>query len=498
MAYGGLGWIYLGWDKTLSRWLVLKGLLNSKDEASAAAALAERQFLAAVKHPKIVGIYNFVNYGTEGYIVMEYVGGKTLKAIRQERGPLPVEEAIAYMHAILPAFGYLERQGMVYCDFKPDNIMLEDDDVKLIDMGGVRRVDDTEGDIYGTKGYSAPEADESPSFVSDLYTVARTLAVLIMDFKFQSTYEFSLPTPQEQPSFAQHESLYRFLLRQPIKTPMNGSRLADEMADQLLGVLREIVAIATSTPNSAESALFFGDAIRQPERRRGAAAQLPAAARAQMDALDPAANLILSAGAITGPARQTLFERAIKQFPEFSEAPLHRPMPSPRAAHRSGRKVAGPVRGGGSLRLARPLARGRLLLAQGKPKDAYAVFDRVYSELPGELAPETGGGAGGRTGGRPEDRDPALRSGLTHRPELHHGLVRPGALSGGLRGPRRGRGGLHACAPRLQLLYPGADGAGPHLPAGQARRAGRERTGTGFQSDPGSHHRGDCVASPLR
>ena len=63
IAYGGLGWIYLGWDKTLSRWVVLKGLLNSKDAASAAVAVAERQFLAAVKHPKIVGIYNFVNQG---------------------------------------------------------------------------------------------------------------------------------------------------------------------------------------------------------------------------------------------------------------------------------------------------------------------------------------------------------------------------------------------------------------------------------------------------
>ena len=61
MAFGGLGWIYLGWDTVLSRWVVLKGLLNSKDEASAAAAVAERRFLAAVKHPKIVGIYNFVS-----------------------------------------------------------------------------------------------------------------------------------------------------------------------------------------------------------------------------------------------------------------------------------------------------------------------------------------------------------------------------------------------------------------------------------------------------
>ena len=101
--------------------------------------MAERQFLAAVKHPNIVGIYNFVQQGAEGFIVMEYVGGKTLKHIRQERGPLPAAEAIAYIHRILPAFAYLHQLGLVYCDFKPDNVMLEGDDVKLIDLGGVRR-----------------------------------------------------------------------------------------------------------------------------------------------------------------------------------------------------------------------------------------------------------------------------------------------------------------------------------------------------------------------
>ena len=129
IAFGGLGWIYLGFDKVLSRYVVLKGLLNTQDESAAAAAVAERQFLAAVKHPNIVGIYNFVQSGSEGFIVMEYVGGKTLKQIRQERGPLPAAEAIAYIHRILPAFGYLHRMGLVYCDFKPDYVMLEKDDV---------------------------------------------------------------------------------------------------------------------------------------------------------------------------------------------------------------------------------------------------------------------------------------------------------------------------------------------------------------------------------
>jgi serine/threonine-protein kinase PknG len=121
IAYGGLGWIYLGFDKTLSRYVVLKGLLNTEDASSAAVAVAERQFLAAVKHANIVGIYNFVNHDGEGLIVMEYVGGQTLKEIRKTHGPLPIAEAIAYIHRILGAFSYLHSLGLVYCDFKPDN-----------------------------------------------------------------------------------------------------------------------------------------------------------------------------------------------------------------------------------------------------------------------------------------------------------------------------------------------------------------------------------------
>jgi serine/threonine-protein kinase PknG len=91
--------------------------------------------------------------------------------------------------------------------------MLEGDDVKLVDMGGVRRIDDPNGDIFGTKGYMPPELSDNPVEVSDLYTIGRSLATLIMDFNYQTTYEFSLPMPDEQPVLAQNEALYRFLLR---------------------------------------------------------------------------------------------------------------------------------------------------------------------------------------------------------------------------------------------------------------------------------------------
>lgn len=195
IAFGGLGWIYLAMDTRLNRWVVLKGLLNSRDPAAAAAAVAERQFLAATKHGKIVRVYTFVTHGGESFIVMEYVGGRTLKAIRKERGPLPTAEAIAFILGILPAFAYLHEQGLVYCDFKPDNVMLEGDDVKLIDMGAVRRIDDVHGDVYSTIGYQAPEAGNGPTAASDIYTIGRTLAVLLIDFDNTGKYGERLPPP---------------------------------------------------------------------------------------------------------------------------------------------------------------------------------------------------------------------------------------------------------------------------------------------------------------
>ena len=89
LAHGGLGWIYLAIDRNVhNRWVVLKGLINSGDADAMAAAAAEALALAEVEHPNIVRIYNFVEHAGSagvpvGYIVMEYVGGQSLKQIRK-------------------------------------------------------------------------------------------------------------------------------------------------------------------------------------------------------------------------------------------------------------------------------------------------------------------------------------------------------------------------------------------------------------------------------
>ncbi|MBF2063455.1 MAG: tetratricopeptide repeat protein [Calothrix sp. C42_A2020_038] len=393
IAYGGLGWIYLGFDTTLSRYVVLKGLLNTEDAASAAVAVAERQFLASVKHANIVGIYNFVNYGTEGFIIMEYVGGKTLKDIRKERGPLPVDEAIAYIHRILGAFAYLHSQGLVYCDFKPDNIMLEGHDVKLIDMGGVRRIDDLSGDIYGTVGYSAPEAGEGPTVVSDLYTIGRTLAVLLTNIRsFTKEHLYTLPSPQEEPLFAEQESLYRFLLKSTAENPDERFQSADEMAEQLLGVLREVVAKKTYTPRPSPSTLFGSDmlALMSDNDIGAIKSNYHQLTMPLLDTTDPSCNAILAASAVNVVNLQiTNLRQVVEQYPNSKEA-LFRLANSLIEIdnYDEAEQILKQVEEKDPWDWRVLWYRGRSLMAQHKYQEAQKTFDQVYFDFPGELAPK--------------------------------------------------------------------------------------------------------------
>ncbi|WP_440576729.1 tetratricopeptide repeat protein [Streptomyces sp. AC154] len=272
LAHGGLGWVYLAVDRAVSdRWVVLKGLLDTGDQDAMAAAISERRFLAEIEHSNIVRIYNFVEHldqrtgSLDGYIVMEYVGGKALKEIANERrtpagkrDPLPVEQACAFGIEALEALGHLHSRNLLYCDFKVDNAIQTEDQLKLIDMGAVRRMDDDESAIYGTVGYQAPEvAEVGPSVASDLYTVARTLAVLTFDFQgYTNVFVDSLPDPDNIEVFRSYESFYRLLVRATDPDPARRFASASEMAEQLMGVLREVVSLQTGRPRPALSTLF--------------------------------------------------------------------------------------------------------------------------------------------------------------------------------------------------------------------------------------------------
>ena len=437
LAHGGLGWIYLARDRNVNdRWVVLKGLLNSGDADALAAAVAERRFLAEVEHPSIVRIYNFVQHRDRrtgepaGYIVMEYVGGQSLRQIVLERRrsgeSLPVAHALAYAIEVLPALGYLHRRGLVYCDFKPDNVIQVEEHLKLIDLGGVRRMDDDDSPVYGTVGYQAPEiAAAGPSPASDLYTVGRALAVLTFQFTgYTSTYQYSLPPQDRAPVLRQHESFYRLLRRATQPDPLRRFTTAAEMMDQLTGVLREVLSVGDATPRPAISGNFTPElqavgagtaAGTEHEPGMPSGAEITAGLPVPLvDSTDPAAAYLATLSTLEPAQLADTLQAAISA--PAGTAGVAADGPELRLALARTRIALGDV-GGAGLVLDELTGRdpadwrvtwyqGLAGILAGRLAEARAAFEAVYDVLPGELAPKLALGLAAEAAG---DRDTAAR-----------------------------------------------------------------------------------------
>ncbi|MGH9211558.1 MAG: protein kinase domain-containing protein [Acidimicrobiales bacterium] len=394
LAHGGLGWIYLVRDRNVSdRWCVLKGLLDAADPAAAEAAVAERQFLAQVQHPVIVDIYNFVNHGGQGYIVMEYVGGPSIKqrVTRRRReggGPMPVTEAAAYLLAAMPAFGYLHQHGLVYCDFKPDNVIHVGDAVQLIDLGGVRRLDDPESAIFGTVGYQAPEVPKTgPTVASDLYTIGRALAVLILDWpEWQGADREQLPAREEHQVLVDHDCLWRFLQRACAPDPEQRFTDADEMAEALHGVLCQVAAATDGLPRPYTSTRWSPprpkldglDWRALPNPMLPNHPQLPNRVAGIADGDPQAAIQLAASGGELSWADQAAVARAYCEIGDFHHA-----------YERVDSLVAtdGDTTGSQTfIDAARTYLHGIVATAASDPARAEAHFDRAYTAAPGEAA----------------------------------------------------------------------------------------------------------------
>jgi serine/threonine-protein kinase PknG len=439
LAHGGLGWIYLARDRNVSNlWVVLKGLLNSGDPDALAAAIAEQQFLAQVEHPSIVEIYNFVTHDGAGYIVMEYVGGKSVKEILKDRmaanggqyDALPVDQALAYILELLPAFQYLHDLGLVYCDFKPDNMIQVGDAMKVIDLGGVRRIDDQDSAIYGTVGYQAPEvAEVGPSVASDVYTIGRTLLVLCLEFRgYQGTYLYSLPPVESTPLFQANDALYWLIAKCCASDPADRFASVDELRTQMLGVLRETVARAHAGTalTSAASVLFETPATSGPLEQWD---QLPSL---REDTSDAQHTWLATIGTDDPKARL----EALQQAPEdTAEVWLSRS----RAALEAGDPVLA-QRFAGALLAEDPWewralwVEGLAAVAKADWEGAKASFNAVYQQVPGELAPQLALAYACERGGLPDVAEGLYRACLAtdaaYVPSSAFGLARVKTAAG--------------------------------------------------------------------
>ncbi|GAA2304056.1 serine/threonine-protein kinase [Glycomyces scopariae] len=429
IAHGGLGWIYLANDRNFAddltqRWVVIKGLINTSDEDAIEAAINERRFLVGVDHPNVVDIHDFVTSvdprsgQLQSFIVMEYIAGKSLRDIRDavdedgERRPLPLEQVLTYTAELLPAFSYLHDRNLLFCDFKPDNIIHVETWLKLIDLGAVRHAEDMESAIYGTPGYSVPN-DEilsvGPSVTSDLYTIGRSMAVLALDFKgFTSTYRDRLPPASEAPQFAEYGSFHRLLLRACHIEPRSRFQDADDMRTQVRGVLHEVQSVQRGEPRFEPSTLFSGEqsVFGEPDVEYDlhavgdpfdVAHALPSP---MVDLADPMAAFLATQQATDVNGILAELNSAPQQSPEVQLRRV-RTLVNAGELHQAAAVLDQFAQREGNTWQVTWL-RGIISLLAADFATAAAHFDAVYSHLPGELSPRLALAACAELAGRPD------------------------------------------------------------------------------------------------
>jgi serine/threonine-protein kinase len=186
---GGMADVYEGVDTRLGRTVAIKLLKAdlANDPNFESRFRQEAQASARMAHPTIVRVYDAgedVSVDSNGntnrhpFIVMEYVNGKLLRDLLQERR-LTLQEAIDFETGVLTALEFSHRAGIVHRDIKSANVMItEAGQVKVMDFGIARAVSEnsatvahTSG-IVGTAQYFSPEQakGESVDARTDLYS----------------------------------------------------------------------------------------------------------------------------------------------------------------------------------------------------------------------------------------------------------------------------------------------------------------------------------------
>ncbi len=184
---GGMADVFLAQDTQLGRRVALKVLHRrfSEDAAFVERFRREASSAAGLSHPNVVAVFDRGEWDGTYYIAMEYLPGRSLKALVLEEGPLDPERAIDLVTQILRAARFAHQRGIIHRDLKPHNVIVgEDGRARVTDFGIARAgaSDMTEtGSIMGTAQYLSPEQAQghAVSGASDLYAVGIVLYELL-------------------------------------------------------------------------------------------------------------------------------------------------------------------------------------------------------------------------------------------------------------------------------------------------------------------------------
>jgi serine/threonine protein kinase len=180
LAQGGMGSIYRGFDKTLSRAVALKVLhpVFLHDAEFAERFRREAEIWGRLEHPRIIPVY-FADIENEvPFLAMKLVAGGTLADLIG-RGALPLERAAPILADVAAALDYAHSLGIVHRDVKPTNVLLGEDSRAYLSDFGIAWVVAADnpvsqsGGVFGTPGYMAPEQARSqqPDYRADIYSL---------------------------------------------------------------------------------------------------------------------------------------------------------------------------------------------------------------------------------------------------------------------------------------------------------------------------------------
>jgi serine/threonine-protein kinase len=183
LGSGGMAEVYEGRDRLLARQVAIKVPLPqyAHDPAFQQRFRREAQAAASLSNPGVVAVYDTGMQNGTPFIVMEFVGGHTLKETLLAEGPLAPERAAQIAAEVCSALAAAHARGLVHRDVKPPNVMLTPSGrVKLMDLG-IARADTAESAtqtgahtaMIGTALYLSPEQAQGQPVDprSDLYSL---------------------------------------------------------------------------------------------------------------------------------------------------------------------------------------------------------------------------------------------------------------------------------------------------------------------------------------
>jgi beta-lactam-binding protein with PASTA domain/predicted Ser/Thr protein kinase len=307
---GGMADVYLAEDTHLGRRLALKLLHErfAQDREFVERFRREASSAAGLQHPNIVGVYDRGEFDGTYYIAMEYCPGRTLKQLIEGEAPLDPKRAIHIAKQMLYAARFAHQHGVIHRDFKPQNVVLDDEEnVKVTDFGIARQEasDITEvGAIVGTAQYLSPEqaCGTAVTAASDLYSIGVVLFEMLTGhapFEGDSAVSIALKHVSESPASPRQyveiaPALEAVVMKSLAKDP--ASRYAD--ADAFIADLDAASKRLSETPRDPTDTVRF-DAVPVALAAGGLAAagagEAPEASAATALAPEPVAGDVVEA-----------------------------------------------------------------------------------------------------------------------------------------------------------------------------------------------------------